>query len=106
MSTALGPDTPEVLLRRPGAPAGAAVPRARRFLALLAVHGDEPCGVAAANRLLEDWGVSGHTLYSVPVTGRSPVLRRLAGRALADRGSAERGSADRGLRGLAARGSR
>ncbi len=63
-------------------------------------------GWTAANRLLEDWGVSGHTLYSVPVTGRSPVLRRLAGRALADRGSAERGSADRGLRGLAARGAR
>ncbi|GBF95878.1 hypothetical protein Rsub_08469 [Raphidocelis subcapitata] len=48
----LGPDSPEVLLRRAGAPPPPAVPRARRFLALLAVHGDEPCGVAAANRLL------------------------------------------------------
>ena len=35
-------------------------------------------GWSAANRLLEGWGVSGHTLYTVPVQGRSPVLRRLA----------------------------
>ncbi len=35
-------------------------------------------GWTAANRLLANWGVSGHTLYTVPVQGRSPVLRRLA----------------------------
>lgn len=35
-------------------------------------------GWSAANRLLEGWGVSGHTLYTVPVQGRSPILRRLA----------------------------
>jgi isorenieratene synthase len=35
-------------------------------------------GWTAANRLLAGWGVSGHTLYTVPVQGRSPVLRRLA----------------------------
>ena len=35
-------------------------------------------GWTAANRLLSGWGVSGHTLYTVPVRGRSPVLRRLA----------------------------
>lgn len=35
-------------------------------------------GWSAANSLLAGWGVSGHTLYSVPVQGRSPVLRRLA----------------------------
>lgn len=35
-------------------------------------------GWSAANQLLEGWGVSGHTLYTVPVQGRSPVLRRLA----------------------------
>jgi isorenieratene synthase len=35
-------------------------------------------GWSAANRLLEGWGVSGHTLYTVPVQGRSPMLRRLA----------------------------
>ncbi|MCB1287243.1 MAG: FAD-dependent oxidoreductase [Mycobacterium sp.] len=35
-------------------------------------------GWSAANRLLADWGVSGHTLYTVPVRGRSPVLRKLA----------------------------
>jgi isorenieratene synthase len=35
-------------------------------------------GWSAANRLLEGWGVTGHTLYTVPVQGRSPVLRRLA----------------------------
>jgi len=35
-------------------------------------------GWLAANRLLAGWGVNGHTLYTVPVRGRSPVLRRLA----------------------------
>ena len=35
-------------------------------------------GWTAANELLAGWGVSGHTLYSVPVQGRSPMLRRLA----------------------------
>ncbi len=34
-------------------------------------------GWTAANRLLADWGVTGHTLHTVPVHGRSPVLRRL-----------------------------
>lgn len=38
-------------------------------------------GWTAANRLLTGWGVSGHTLYTVPVQGRSPVLRRLAEKA-------------------------
>ncbi len=42
-------------------------------------------GWSAANRLLESWGVGGHTLYSVPVEGRSPVLRKLAERGLATR---------------------
>ncbi|AQT79604.1 isorenieratene synthase [Mycolicibacterium litorale] len=37
-------------------------------------------GWAAANRLLSGWGVSGHTLHTVPVQGRSPILRRLASR--------------------------
>ncbi|MCB0925246.1 MAG: FAD-dependent oxidoreductase [Mycobacterium sp.] len=37
-------------------------------------------GWSAANRLLADWGISGHTLHTVPVRGRSPVLRRLAER--------------------------
>lgn len=35
-------------------------------------------GWTAANRLLADWGISGHRLYTVPVAGRSPMLRRLA----------------------------
>lgn len=35
-------------------------------------------GWSAANRLLGEWGVSGHTLHTVPVHGRSPILRRLA----------------------------
>jgi isorenieratene synthase len=35
-------------------------------------------GWSAANRLLGEWGVSGHTLHTVPVQGRSPMLRRLA----------------------------
>lgn len=37
-------------------------------------------GWSAANRLLAGWGIAGHTLHTVPVRGRSPVLRRLAGR--------------------------
>ena len=37
-------------------------------------------GWSAANRLLEGWGVAGHTLHTVPVQGRSPLLRRLAER--------------------------
>lgn len=37
-------------------------------------------GWSAANRLLADWGIGGHTLHTVPVQGRSPVLRRLAER--------------------------
>jgi len=39
-------------------------------------------GWTAANRLLAGWGVSGHTLHTVPVTGRSPWLRRLAERGM------------------------
>jgi isorenieratene synthase len=35
-------------------------------------------GWSAANQLLAGWGVAGHTLHSVPVQGRSPVLRKLA----------------------------
>jgi len=35
-------------------------------------------GWTAANRLLAHWGVNGHTLHTVPVQGRSPMLRRLA----------------------------
>jgi len=37
-------------------------------------------GWSAANRLLAEWGVAGHTLHTVPVQGRSPILRRLAGK--------------------------
>ncbi|ODQ95898.1 FAD-dependent oxidoreductase [Mycolicibacterium holsaticum] len=37
-------------------------------------------GWAAANRLLERFGITGHTLHTVPVHGRSAVLRRLASR--------------------------
>ena len=37
-------------------------------------------GFSAANALLADWGISGHTLHTVPVQGRSPILRRLAER--------------------------
>ncbi len=44
-------------------------------------------GWSAANRLLAGWGVSGHTLYTVPVRGRSPLLRRLAEKGLAEKGS-------------------
>ncbi|MBU3751281.1 MAG: FAD-dependent oxidoreductase [Mycobacterium sp.] len=35
-------------------------------------------GWSAANALLAGWGVGGHTLYTVPVQGRSPMLRKLA----------------------------
>ena len=35
-------------------------------------------GWTAANQLLGDWGIEGHTLHTVPVQGRSPMLRRLA----------------------------
>ena len=37
-------------------------------------------GMAAANTLLDHFGVAGHDMYTVPVRGRSAVLRRLAGR--------------------------
>ncbi|MCV7218404.1 FAD-dependent oxidoreductase [Mycobacterium crocinum] len=37
-------------------------------------------GWTAANQLLSGWGIAGHTLHTVPVQGRSPVLRRLASR--------------------------
>lgn len=37
-------------------------------------------GFAAANALLERFGLRGHDLYTVPVRGRSAVLRRLADR--------------------------
>ncbi|MBV9091176.1 MAG: FAD-dependent oxidoreductase [Mycobacteriaceae bacterium] len=35
-------------------------------------------GWAAANRLLQHWGVAGHPLHTVPTQGRSALLRRLA----------------------------
>jgi isorenieratene synthase len=35
-------------------------------------------GFAAANQLLSHWGIHGHDLHTVPIQGRSPVLRRLA----------------------------
>jgi isorenieratene synthase len=37
-------------------------------------------GWAAANRVLAHFGVAGHDLVTVPTTGRSATLRRLAGR--------------------------
>ncbi len=37
-------------------------------------------GFSAANELLAGWGISGHTLHTVPVRGRSTILRRLAER--------------------------
>jgi isorenieratene synthase len=37
-------------------------------------------GFAAANQLLAQWGIRGHTLHTVPIQGRSPMLRRLATR--------------------------
>jgi len=39
-------------------------------------------GWSAANRLLAGWGITGHTLFTVPVRGRSPVLRGLAERGM------------------------
>lgn len=36
-------------------------------------------GWAAANTLLEHWGIAGHPLQTVPVEGRSALLRGLAG---------------------------
>ncbi|MEU6641794.1 FAD-dependent oxidoreductase [Saccharomonospora sp. NPDC046836] len=36
-------------------------------------------GWLAANRLLSGWGVAGHEVVTVPLGGRSPVLRLLAG---------------------------
>ncbi|WP_241387488.1 FAD-dependent oxidoreductase [Rhodococcus sp. CH91] len=35
-------------------------------------------GWSAANHLLARWGLSGHDLYTVPIRGRSTLLRRLA----------------------------
>ncbi|WP_327151096.1 FAD-dependent oxidoreductase [Nocardia sp. NBC_01329] len=35
-------------------------------------------GWAAANALLTQWGLPGHDLYTVPTSGRNPLLRRLA----------------------------
>ncbi|OBK15717.1 FAD-dependent oxidoreductase [Mycobacterium asiaticum] len=37
-------------------------------------------GWAAANHLLAGWGIAGHDLYTVPVRGRSALLRSLATR--------------------------
>jgi isorenieratene synthase len=37
-------------------------------------------GLVAANTLLARFGVCGHDVYTVPVRGRSAVLRRLAER--------------------------
>jgi isorenieratene synthase len=37
-------------------------------------------GWTAANQLLTQWGLAGHTLYTVPTQGRSALLRFLAGR--------------------------
>jgi carotenoid phi-ring synthase / carotenoid chi-ring synthase len=37
-------------------------------------------GIAAANHLLDHFGLAGHDMYTVPVRGRSPVLRHFAGR--------------------------
>lgn len=51
-------------------------------------------GWTAANRLLQGWGLAGHTLHTVPVQGRSPVLRRLA-----EAGARERGGRGRDGRG-------
>jgi carotenoid phi-ring synthase / carotenoid chi-ring synthase len=44
-------------------------------------------GVAAANTLLARFGVHGHDLYTVPIRGRSAVLRGLAERVLERTGS-------------------
>lgn len=37
-------------------------------------------GWSAANQLLNQWGIAGHTLHTVPIEGRSAILRRLAGK--------------------------
>jgi isorenieratene synthase len=37
-------------------------------------------GLVAANTLLDHFGVAGHDVYTVPVRGRSPVLRHFADR--------------------------
>jgi isorenieratene synthase len=37
-------------------------------------------GFSAANQLLSHWGIRGHTLHTVPIQGRNPMLRRLATR--------------------------
>jgi isorenieratene synthase len=58
-----------VLPERPAGPQLAAVARLEGVC--------EPSDIIA-NRLLAAWGVSGHTLHTVPVQGRSPVLRKLA----------------------------
>ncbi|MFD0776408.1 FAD-dependent oxidoreductase, partial [Streptomonospora algeriensis] len=42
-------------------------------------------GVLAANALLGQWGLAGHTVWSVPQRGRSAWLRRLAQWARAER---------------------
>ena len=38
-------------------------------------------GWAAADRLLTHFGLAGHAVHTVPNTGRSALLRRLAGTA-------------------------
>jgi isorenieratene synthase len=37
-------------------------------------------GILAANALLRSWGVAGEPVYSVPVAGRSRLLRAVARR--------------------------
>ncbi|MBV8928293.1 MAG: FAD-dependent oxidoreductase, partial [Mycobacteriaceae bacterium] len=37
-------------------------------------------GWSAANQLLSQWGIAGHSLCTVPTRGRSALLRRLAAR--------------------------
>ncbi|WP_313673619.1 FAD-dependent oxidoreductase [Mycolicibacterium sp.] len=44
-------------------------------------------GWSAANRLLGEWGVHGHTLHTVPVQGRSPLLRRLVEKGAVQKGA-------------------
>jgi isorenieratene synthase len=43
-------------------------------------------GWSAANRLLGGWGLHGHTLHTVPVHGRSPLLRRLVEKGAVQKG--------------------
>jgi isorenieratene synthase len=38
-------------------------------------------GWAAANQLLQGFGIAGHALVTVPTEGRSPTLSRLVARA-------------------------